>query len=173
MALALLLVVTEILRGQDWVNLIQFVLILVVASIPVAMPAVLSVTMALGALSLSKQKAIVSRLQAIEEMAGIDVLCSDKTGTLTQNKLTLGDPELFDAADSQELILGAALASKAEDKDAIDLAVIGGLEDQSLLEKYERKNYIPFDPISKRTEATMSGPDGETGLYQGRTSGHH
>ncbi|WP_051249722.1 plasma-membrane proton-efflux P-type ATPase [Maridesulfovibrio zosterae] len=166
-ALALLLVVTEILRGQDWINLIQFVLILVVASIPVAMPAVLSVTMALGALSLSKQKAIVSRLQAIEEMAGIDVLCSDKTGTLTQNKLTLGDPELFEAGDNQELILGAALASKAEDKDAIDLAVIGGLEDQSLLEKYERKNYIPFDPISKRTEATMAGPDGEQVFTKG------
>jgi H+-transporting ATPase len=166
-ALALILVVTEILRGEAWVDLIQFVLILVVASIPVAMPAVLSVTMALGALALSKQKAIVSRLQAIEEMAGIDVLCSDKTGTLTQNKLTLGDPVLFEAKDEQELVLAGALASKAEDKDAIDLAVIGGLQDQSGLSQFERKSFTPFDPVSKRTEATVASPDGEQTFTKG------
>jgi H+-transporting ATPase len=159
-ALALLLVVTEILRGEPWAGLFKFVLILVVASIPVAMPAVLSVTMALGALSLSKRKAIVSRLQAIEEMAGIDILCSDKTGTLTQNKLTLGEPVLFGAKSAQELILGGALASKEEDKDAIDLAVINGLTDRSALSGYQRKAYVPFDPVSKRTEAELESPDG-------------
>ena len=68
-----------------------------VASIPVAMPAVFSITMALGALALSKQKAIVSKLSAIEEMAGVDMLCSDKTGTLTKNQLTVGEPILFRA----------------------------------------------------------------------------
>ncbi len=73
----------------------QFVLVLLVASVPVALPAVMSVTLALGALALSKQKAIVSRLSAIDELAGVDVLCSDKTGTLTQNKLTLSTPIPF------------------------------------------------------------------------------
>ena len=70
-------------------------LVLLVASIPVAMPAVFSITMALGALALSKQQAIVSKLSAIEEMAGVDILCSDKTGTLTKNQLTLGEPILL------------------------------------------------------------------------------
>ena len=84
------------------IKLVKFVLILTIASIPIAMPAVLSVTMALGALAMSKKKAIVARLQAIEEMAGVDVLCSDKTGTLTKNQLTLDSPALFAAKDDQE-----------------------------------------------------------------------
>jgi H+-transporting ATPase len=89
------IVVQDAWQWSDVVEILQFVLILVIASIPVAMPAVLSVTMALGALALSKKKAIVSRLEAIEEMAGVEILCSDKTGTLTKNQLTLGDPVVF------------------------------------------------------------------------------
>ena len=92
LALIAVLVIVELFRGAGILTLLQFALILTVAAIPVAMPAVLSVTMAVGALALSKMKAIVTRLESIEEMAGIDVLCSDKTGTLTQNKLTLADP---------------------------------------------------------------------------------
>ena len=103
------------------------------AAIPVAMPAVLSVTMAIGAVVLARKKAILTRLESIEEMAGMDILCSDKTGTLTQNKLTLGEPALFGAKDAQELILAGALASKAEDRDAIDLAVLNGLKDPAAL----------------------------------------
>ncbi|WP_455383932.1 HAD-IC family P-type ATPase, partial [Acidihalobacter prosperus] len=90
LALVAVLIIVQLFRHAPLLDLVQFALILTVASIPVAMPAVLSVTMAVGALALSKMKAIVSRLQSIEEMAGIDILCSDKTGTLTQNKLTLG-----------------------------------------------------------------------------------
>ena len=93
------------------------------ASIPVAMPAVFSVTMALGALALSKKKAIVSRLESIEEMAGVDILCTDKTGTLTKNALELGTPVLIGANDAGAVILAAALASHAKDGDPIDTAV--------------------------------------------------
>ncbi|MEM7025275.1 MAG: plasma-membrane proton-efflux P-type ATPase, partial [Pseudomonadota bacterium] len=147
-------------RWADAVDILQFVLILVIASIPVAMPAVLSVTMALGALALSKKKAIVSRLQAIEEMAGVDILCSDKTGTLTQNKLTLGDPIVFGKSTAEQCILGGALASKTEDEDAIDRAVLGGLKDASALDGYKQTAFTPFDPVSKRTEASVTDSEG-------------
>jgi H+-transporting ATPase len=157
--LSIILVVVELHRGLPVMDLVEFVLILVVASIPVAMPAVLSVTMALGALALSKMKAIVSRLQAIEEMAGIDVLCSDKTGTLTLNQLTLGDPVTFGQADPQEVITAACLASREENRDAIDEAVMAGLQNKSIIEACSLMKFIPFDPVHKRTEATIKDGD--------------
>ena len=132
------------------------------AAIPVAMPAVLSVTMAMGALVLSKEKAIVSRLQSIEEIAGVDVLCTDKTGTLTKNQLTLGDPLLVEADNVQELVLMGALASKRENKDAIDEAILDALDDPDAPGRYDQSEFIPFDPVSKQTRARLKGPDGET-----------
>ncbi len=161
LGLAAVLVLTQLIRGDSALTVFQFVLILVVASIPVAMPAVLSLTMALGALGLSKQRAIVSRLQSIEEIAGIDILCSDKTGTLTKNQLTLGEPQLFAARDEQDLILAASLASKEENRDAIDDAVLSGLTDKGQLAGFSQDKFMPFDPKGKRTEATLSGPDGQ------------
>lgn len=162
LTLVAVLILVQLTRGTPVLQLVQFALILTVASIPVAMPAVLSVTMAVGALALSKMKAIVSRLESIEEMAGIDILCSDKTGTLTLNKLTLGDPAVFEAKDAEELVLAGALASKAEDQDAIDLAVLAGLKDQTLLEGYQQLKFTPFDPIQKRTESTIQDAQGKT-----------
>ncbi|WP_353222314.1 plasma-membrane proton-efflux P-type ATPase [Salinisphaera hydrothermalis] len=155
-ALSLLLIGVEIARGMPILQLLSFVLIVVVASIPVALPAVLSVTMALGALALSRMKAIVSRLESIEEIAGVDVLCSDKTGTLTKNQLTLGEPIVFAGAKPADVVLCAALASKPEDRDAIDNAIIQGLSDPSLLEGYQQAHFTPFDPVHKRTEAAIA-----------------
>jgi H+-transporting ATPase len=147
---------------SDALGILQFVLILLVASIPVAMPAVFSITMALGALALSKRKAIVSRLEAIEEMAGVDILCTDKTGTLTKNQLKLGDPILLAAKDPQEVILAGALSSKIEDRDAIDTAVIEALKDQSILASYQQSKFVPFDPVTKRTAATVTSAQNKT-----------
>ena len=158
LGLAAMLVITMLERGAHPITLIQFTLILVVAAIPVAMPAVLSVTMAVGAVTLARMKAIVTRLESIEEMAGMDILCSDKTGTLTQNKLTLGEPALFGANDPQEIILAASLASRAENRDAIDTAVLNGLHHQAALAAYQQEKFTPFDPISKRTEGDIQGP---------------
>ena len=126
------------------------------------MPTVLSVTMAVGARLLAKKQAIVSKLVAIEELAGVDVLCADKTGTLTQNKLTLGDPFCLDAITADELILAGALASQAANNDTIDLAVLGGLKDKQALKPYQVTHFTPFDPVHKRTEATVKGADGKT-----------
>jgi H+-transporting ATPase len=106
-------------------------------------------------------KAIVSRLQSIEEIAGIDVLCSDKTGTLTLNKLTLGEPRSF--ADRSDLgpVLAGALASRADDQDPIDQAVVSGLEDRAVLTHYEQVQFVPFDPVRKRTEASVRDEEGQ------------
>jgi H+-transporting ATPase len=149
-------------RGEPILTLLQFALVLTVAAIPVAMPTVLSVTMAVGARLLAKKQAIVSRLVAIEELAGVDVLCADKTGTLTQNKLTLGDPFCLDAISAEQLILAGALASQAANNDAIDLAVLGGLKDKEALRPYQVTHFQPFDPVHKRTEARVKGVEGET-----------
>ncbi|WP_067734337.1 plasma-membrane proton-efflux P-type ATPase [Novosphingobium naphthalenivorans] len=158
--LAAVLVLVQLYRGAPVLELAQFALILTVAAIPVAMPAVLSMTMAVGAMVLAKEKAIVSRLQSIEEMAGVDILCSDKTGTLTQNRLTLGEPVLFAAKDAGDLTLAGALASKEEDGDAIDLAVIAGLADPAAMKGWRLRSFMPFDPVGKRTEATLDGAGG-------------
>jgi H+-transporting ATPase len=160
--LAAVLVLVMIFRGAGVFTLLQFALILLVAAIPVALPAVLSMTMAIGAVALAKMKAIVTHLESIEEMAGMDVLCSDKTGTLTENKLTLGKPTLFTAKTDQEVILAASLSSKVADRDAIDMAVIAGLQESQSLSQYIQQSFTPFDPVHKRTEAEIQDPNGKS-----------
>ena len=158
--LVALITVVSILRGDPILDTLQFALVLTVAAIPVAMPTVLSVTMAVGARLLATKKAIVSRLVAIEELAGVDVLCTDKTGTLTQNKLTLGEPFTVNDLPAEQVILNAALASRADDADAIDLAVLGGLKSKAALHGYKVVHFQPFDAVRKCTEATVTGANG-------------
>ena len=161
LGLVAVLITVELFRGQSFLSLLQFALILTVASIPVAMPAVLSVTMALGALKLSRMKAIVTRLESVEEMAGMRILCSDKTGTLTQNKLTLGALEPATGITQEDVLRAAALASKAEDQDSIDLAVLGAVADPQLLQGWQQQHFTPFGPVGKRTEAQVSDSSGQ------------
>ena len=160
-ALVAMIVTFALFRHDPLLDTLEFALVLLVAAIPVAMPTVLSVTMAVGARLLAKKEAIVTKLSAIEELAGVDVLCSDKTGTLTQNKLTLGDPFCVNNIPADQVILWAALSSRAEDKDTIDLAVIGGVKDDKELKSYQILHFQPFDPVHKRTEATVKGSDGK------------
>jgi len=162
LGLVALLVLVQLHRDAPWLDLVQFALILTVASIPVAMPAVLSMTMAVGAMVLSRLKAIVTRLESIEEMASMDILCSDKTGTLTRNELTLGEVEVFAADDAQQVLLAAALASREENHDAIDAAVLAGLNDRESLKAFRPVAFVPFDPVHKRTEATVRDAAGQT-----------
>jgi H+-transporting ATPase len=159
--LVVVIIAVALFRGDPILTTLQFALVLTVAAIPVAMPTVLSVTMAVGARLLAKKEAIVTRLAAIEELAGVDVLCADKTGTLTQNKLTLGDPFSVNDIPAEQVILCAALASRPEDKDTIDMAVIGGLKNDQALKSYQAVHFQPFDPVHKRTEATVKGADGK------------
>jgi H+-transporting ATPase len=151
-----------IYRGDAILTTLQFALVLTVAAIPVAMPTVLSVTMAVGARLLAKKQAVVSRLVAIEELAGVDILCADKTGTLTQNKLTLGDPFSVNDIPADQVILNGALASRTDNNDTIDLAILGGLKDKEALKGYQAVHFQPFDAVHKRTEATIKDKDGKT-----------
>jgi H+-transporting ATPase len=107
---------------------------------------------------LASKRAIVSRLASIEELAGMDVLCSDKTGTLTENRLTLGEPYSVAGVSPELVILAGALASRAENKDPIDLAVLAGLRGK--LDTYHVTHFQPFDPVRKRTEAAVTDPGG-------------
>ncbi len=145
-------------RGQNILDLLEYALILTVAAIPVALPAVLTVTMAAGAKLLANMQAIVSRLSAIEELAGMDVLCSDKTGTLTQNKMTINDPYTVGDISNDDIIFYAALASKEENNDPIEVPIYTYLKEHNLYEKlksYTLEKFTPFDPVSKRTESVL------------------
>ena len=159
-ALVVAIIGFAIYRGDAILTTLQFALVLTVAAIPVAMPTVLSVTMAVGARVLSKKEAIVSRLVAIEELAGVDVLCADKTGTLTQNKLTLGDPFCVAGVTAAQVILDAALASRADNDDTIDLAVLSGIKGDPSFGGNQVLHFTPFDPVHKRTEAAIKSSNG-------------
>jgi H+-transporting ATPase len=160
LTLVILILGVSLFRGDDMLTTLQFTLILTVAAIPVAMPTVLSVTMAIGARILARKKAIVTHLSSMEEMAGIDVLCTDKTGTLTQNRLTLGEPFTVDGVPPEDVIRSAALASREEDRDPIDQAVLSGMK-KTGWNGYRVVHFLPFDPVQKRTEAAVETESGE------------
>jgi H+-transporting ATPase len=165
---AFLVTVTSIVglfRHQGILELLQFGLVLTVAAIPAALPAVLSVSMAVGAEALAKKEAIVSKLVAIEEMAGVDVLCADKTGTITKNELKVGEVKTLGGFSQKEVLLYGVMASRPEDKDPIDDAIIresNRLEEDSPIPIRLAKilSFKPFDPVSKKTEATVEENDG-------------
>ena len=162
--LVAIIVIVSIFRGQNILDIIQFALILTVAGIPAALPAVLSVTMAVGAIALAKKEAIVSKLVAIEEMASMDVLCSDKTGTITKNALTMGGTKPYGGLSENDVLFFSALASREEDKDPIDEAILTKTKSTpdiaARIEHIKVTGFKPFDPVIKRTEATVQGEDG-------------
>lgn len=147
-------------RGNPTLQTLEFALVVAIASVPVALPAVLSVTMAVGARQLAHREAVVSHLPAVEELGGIDVLCTDKTGTLTQNRIQAGDPWCAPGVDGATVLGVAATASRAEDRDPIDLAVLAASSDAPLPPGGRIEKFTPFDPVTKRTEAVVSAPDG-------------
>lgn len=157
--LVVLILGIGILRHEGFMEMFQFALVLMVAAIPAALPAVLSVTMAVGASALARKEAIVSKLASIEEMAGMDILCSDKTGTITKNELTVADVASFGEFTDDQVLLYASLASNPDDEDVIDNAILAkSKENREIWDKvdsYTTENFKGFDPVSKRTEALL------------------
>ena len=157
--LASLILITAMFRQENMIEIVRFTLVLTVAAIPVALPAVLSVTMAVGAMNLAKKQAIVSRLVAVEELAGVDVLCSDKTGTLTQNSMTVSDPLAYGGHTVDEVMIYAALSSKEENRDPIEMPIFEYIRAKGRsaeVDRYRQVQFIPFDPVRKRTEASVA-----------------
>jgi H+-transporting ATPase len=169
--LVVIVFIVSMLRNQGLLETLQFALVLTIAGIPVALPAVLSVTLAVGAIVLAKKEALVSKLTAIEELAGMDVLCSDKTGTITKNQLTVAKVTTYGDFKESEVLMMAALASRAEDKDPIDNAVLeknnATADTHARMAGFKIDKFTPFDPVSKRTEAVVTGKEGTFQVAKG------
>jgi H+-transporting ATPase len=159
--------VSSFYRSNGIVQILEFTLAITIIGVPVGLPAVVTTTMAVGAAYLAKKQAIVQKLSAIESLAGVEILCSDKTGTLTKNKLSLADPYTVQGVDPEELMLTACLAASRKKKgiDAIDKAFLKSLRfyprARNALSQYKVLDFQPFDPVSKKVQAVVQSPQGE------------
>ena len=144
--------------GVDFWEVLAFNVVLLVASIPIALRVVCTTTLALGCHELAAEKAIVARLSSVEELAGMTILCSDKTGTLTLNKMMLQEdlPIFVKGLSRDDVLQLAALAAKwwEPPKDALDTLVLNAVDIRTLND-YDQTDYMPFDPTIKRTESTV------------------
>lgn len=149
------------------VPILRYTLAILIVGVPVGLPAVVTTTMAVGAAYLAKKQAIVQKLSAIESLAGVEILCSDKTGTLTKNKLSLHEPYTVEGVEADDLMLTGCLAASRKKKglDAIDKAFLKSLIDypraKAALTKYKLIEFQPFDPVSKKVTAIVESPEGE------------
>lgn len=159
--------VSSFYRSNSIVTILEFTLAITIVGVPVGLPAVVTTTMAVGAAYLAKKQAIVQKLSAIESLAGVEILCSDKTGTLTKNKLSLAEPFCVAGVEPEDLMLTACLAASRKKKgiDAIDKAFLKALRyyprAKSVLSKYKVIEFFPFDPVSKKVQAVVESPQGE------------
>jgi len=155
------------LRHQTWASLLPFAVILVVAAVPVALPTTFTLASALGSRELADKGVLVTRLAAIEEAASMEVLCSDKTGTITENHLTLATLKTYGSCDEAHLLAVAAAASDDATQDPLDLAILAELHARGIADLGARQRFEPFDPATKRSEATVAAADGPIHVVKG------
>ena len=154
-SLALVVLDAALTQVVDVLTIVRFALIFLMGSVPVALPAVFAIVLSVGAMQLAKEGALVTRLNSIEDAASMEVLCLDKTGTITQNKLSVTDPIPFQGFEKNDVAIIARLASKEEIRDVIDLAVIDYAKNLPASVQYTQASFTPFDPATKRSEAIV------------------
>ena len=169
-----LLVVTAVVswvRGVNLLDVVSLALVLLVSAIPVALPTMFTITMALGSFELARKGVLVTRLSASEDAALMDVLCADKTGTITENKLSIADIAELNKYTKDDALIFGALASQKANQDPIDLAFFTALEDKKIkLDEYKQKKFIPFDPSTRKTEAIVEKKDEAFRVIKGAVS---
>ena len=155
-SLLLLAAAVSYLRGINLLDVLSLALVLLVAAIPVALPTMFTITMALGSYELSRKGVLVTRLSASEDAALMDVLCVDKTGTITENQLSIAEVTQVNDYTKDDAIIFGALASQRANQDPIDLAFFASAEERKInLDEYQQKKFVPFDPATRRTEAIV------------------
>ena len=167
LVLVAVIVAYAVLKHLEPSEVAPYCLILLVASVPVALPATFSLALALGARELAEQGILVTRLAALEDLAGMDVLCTDKTGTLTQNLLSVGGVKAFGSRTPDEVLALAAMASDAATQDPLDLAILRG---SRAAPGQVRLRFVPFDPLTRRSEAFFATAGAERRVVKGAPS---
>jgi H+-transporting ATPase len=166
--LAVVVAIFAFVYHAPWTEILPYILILLIASVPIALPAVFTLALAIGSTELAKEGVLVTRLPAIEEAAAMNVLASDKTGTLTENKLSLKELVPYPPYSKTDLLYQAALASSEATQDAIDTAIFEAFHKEGLELNSTVNKFIPFDPATKRSEAHISLNDGsERSVFKG------
>jgi H+-transporting ATPase len=160
-ALLLFVIADAVLIHSSLLTTVTFSLIFLIAAIPAAMPAVFSIVLAVGATELAEKGVLVARLDSIEDAASLEVLCLDKTGTVTENRLSVANPIESQGFTKEDVVKMAALASSEEFKDVIDLAVISHTQEiQANISDYRQVSFTPFDSSTKMSEAIIESSEG-------------
>jgi len=166
--LALLVLGTTIIQGLPLIGVLPFILLLLIISVPVAAPVMFTMSASLGSQMLSKNGVLVTRLSAIEDAALMDVLCIDKTGTLTENRLVVEKIISFDSTKEEEVIKLAVMASNEAAQNPIDLAILNFAREKGISIDYSsRIDFKPFDPSRKYSEAIIRQNDKESHILVG------
>lgn len=167
-AASIIVSIYAVFLHKDILFILSFIVVFLIGAIPVALPAVLTIVQAVGAMELSKKGILVTRLDSIEDAASIDIFCFDKTGTITQNKLSVVDGISFGKYKNEDVLKMAALASREEGMDAIDLSIINFAKFIKIdFDGYEQISYTPFNPANKRTEAIINADGTNFSIIKG------
>jgi H+-transporting ATPase len=160
--------ILSMLKGMNLLELLPLILVLLLSAIPVALPAMFTISMALGSMELAKKGVLVTRLSASEDAATMNILCADKTGTITMNKLSIANLIPLNGFTEREVIFYGALASQEANQDPIDLAFIAVAKQKNLIDNsFIQKNFVPFDPKTRRTEALVQKGSQEFRVIKG------
>jgi H+-transporting ATPase len=170
-SLLLLGIVVSVARHVNLAQIVPLTVVLLVSAIPVALPSMFNISMALGSLELSRKGVLVTRLSASEDAATMDVLCTDKTGTLTKNKLSVAETVAYGSFGGDDVVLLGALASNEANQDPIDLAFLSSAKKKGVsLTPYSQLEFTPFDPSTRMTRALVSSQEGSFRVAKGAVS---